>query len=214
MKSSREQILAKLRGRQRPFPHVTPLVTYQPMTPLENDPDILLDRFIHEAQILKAVVHQAMDELNAIQTILYLLGEDSQILAWDVAHIPLPGLAQSLATARINIAQPNDPNIRVGITGANAALAATGSLVLLSGNGRYRTTSLLPPVHIAVITSNQILPTLESWMAAQVTDLDSDFRQSSNIVIISGASRTADIAMELILGMHGPRELHIIILET
>lgn len=52
---------------------------------------------------------------------------------------------------------------------------------------------------------------MESWLAQKRLN---DIRAASNVVIISGASRTADIAMELILGMHGPRELHIILLKN
>jgi L-lactate utilization protein LutC len=63
-----------------------------------------------------------------------------------------------------------------------------------------------------VITSDQILATLEQWISRQRANGLSAFQQISNIVIVSGPSRTADIAMELILGMHGPGELHIVIL--
>ncbi|MCP5101116.1 MAG: lactate utilization protein C, partial [Chloroflexi bacterium] len=82
------------------------------------------------------------------------------------------------------------------------------------GNGRYRTTSLLPPVHIAIMTTDQISPNLESWLANQRAETPDLFKNASNIAIISGASRTADIAMELILGMHGPGKLHIILLSN
>lgn len=62
------------------------------------------------------------------------------------------------------------------------------------------------------LRSTQIVPDLESWMAAQRADGFAAMRGASNIVVVSGPSRTADIAMELVMGMHGPRELHIVLL--
>jgi L-lactate dehydrogenase complex protein LldG len=209
--SSREQILARLRSREKPFPEVHPPEAYQPMTPLAEDGPSLLARFVSEAEALNAVVHQPVDEAQAIQEILKILRSDKMVLAWDWSSIPLSGLQQALESAQITAASPHDSNVRVGISSASAALAATGSLVLCSGKGQYRATSLLPPVHIAVIARQQILPNLEGWIQQQRAEGMSAFQQTSNTVVVSGPSRTADIAMELILGMHGPGELHIII---
>ncbi len=210
--SSREQILTRLRSREKPFPQVLPLAPYQPMTPLVEDEAGLLDRFISEAEDLNAITYQPAGEAQAVQIILDILGEDKTVLAWDWQSIPLSTLPAALEVAHISLAPPQDPGVRVGISGASAALAATGSLVLCSGKGRYRATSLLPPVHIAVITRQQIVANLEVWIQQQRAAGLSAFQQISKVVIISGPSRTADIAMELILGMHGPGELHILIL--
>jgi L-lactate dehydrogenase complex protein LldG len=87
-------------------------------------------------------------------------------------------------------------------------------VVVMSGNGRYRAASLLPPVHIAVVTASQIVPDLESWWALQKAAGLEQIRQHSNIVVITGPSRTADIAMQLVMGMHGPRELHLVLLRN
>ena len=212
--SSRDQILGKLWGRKRPCPDNTPPANPQPMTPFSGDSAALLARFVQEAEALSAAVYQPEDQESAVATILGIVGEDTSVLAWDFDKVPLPLLASALAGANIEIADHADPAVRVGISGADTALAVTGSLVLGSGNGRYRATSLLPPVHIVVITPEQIVPNLESWAAQQNADRQADFRQRSNIVVISGASRTADIAMQLILGMHGPGELHIIIVNS
>jgi L-lactate dehydrogenase complex protein LldG len=210
--SSREAILAKLRTTAQPFPGVQPPTDYQAMSPLETDADGLLARFVTEAEALSAVVHQPGDDEAAVQIILDVLDQDRSVLAWDWSFIALPGLQTALVKAHISVAAPEDPGARAGISGAEAALAATGSLVLFSGPGRFRATSLLPPVHIAVIRRSQILPNLEQWVVEQRADDLRSFRNTSNIVIISGPSRTSDIAMQPILGMHGPGELHILIL--
>lgn len=70
------------------------------------------------------------------------------------------------------------------------------------------------PVHIAVVQSSQIVPNLESWWAEQRAARLEQVRQRSNVVIITGPSRTADIAMQLVMGMHGPQELHLILLNS
>jgi L-lactate dehydrogenase complex protein LldG len=181
---------------------------------MENvDQKALHARFIQEAQALSCHLHQVSDEIAAAQTVLQLLKADKRVTAWDFEQIPCPSLSKSLHEAEIAVAPFGDPSIRVGITGASAALAATGSLVMVSRPGCYRSTSLLPPFHIAIITQDQILPDMESWLAQERQKNLGSF-QAANINIISGPSRTADIAMELILGMHGPGALHIIIIAT
>jgi L-lactate dehydrogenase complex protein LldG len=211
--SSRDQILGRLRqGTRRPFPHSMPPQTYQPVVPLSNrSPATLQLLFIAEAQKAGCVIHQANSPEAAIVAILEIMREDRAVSAWDPAHIPLPGLAEALNKANITRVE-QDASVRVGLTGVDAALAATGSVVVVSGNGRSRAASLLPPTHIAVVAASQIVPDLESWWAAQKAAGLEQIRQYSNIVVITGPSRTADIAMQLVMGMHGPRTLHLVLL--
>lgn len=212
---SREAILGRLREARQPFGDVPDApAEYVPMVPIdERDQAALTARFVAEAEKLAAIVHQVPSPGAAMETILEIVGDDSSIIRWGDERLPLPSFSELLAQAGVKSASPDDPEVRVGVSGADAALAATGSLVVASGPGKYRNASLLTPIHVAVITTDQILPGMESWVAAQSADGLSTFRDSSNVVIISGASRTADIAMELILGMHGPGELHIVLLE-
>ncbi|MEZ4659208.1 MAG: lactate utilization protein [Caldilineaceae bacterium] len=212
--SNRERILNSLRNAPaQPFGPIEKPAAYLPMTPLpDQTPAALRQRFIAEAEKLACRVHPVDSPANALETLLTLLAGDERVISWTPELLPLPNLAATLAQAGITVADPRDPTVRVGISGVDAALAATGSLVLASGGGQYRTASLLPPVHIALVQESQILPDFESWIAAQRAQKLARFRQSSNIVVISGPSRTADIAMQLILGMHGPGELHILLL--
>ncbi len=211
MSKSREQILEKLRQGKRPFPHIAPPANYRPMIPgVERDPAALLARFTQEAEKANCVVHQAPDSEAAIAVVLGLIGEDTAVSVWAMSQIPLPGLEDAL-TARSIAVRGLDADVRIGLTGVDAALAATGSLVVMSGNGRTRAASLLPPIHIAVVTASQILPDLEGWWAQQRKKGLEQTRQASNIVVITGPSRTADIAMQLVMGMHGPKELHIVL---
>ncbi len=95
----------------------------------------------------------------------------------------------------------------VGITSAAYALADTGSLVMLSSAEQARLISLLPPVHVAIIESSRILTGLDELLS--LTPLPADL--SSSMVFITGPSRTADIEQILIRGVHGPGEIHVII---
>ena len=210
--NSRQKILRNLRSAQIPFPATQPVSVHIPVTPLDGHVRHSLQaRFIKEAQALNCQIHQVPDETTAAETVLQLLEADTCVTAWDFEQIPCPSLEKSLHEAEIDLVPFDDPFVQVGITGASAALAATGSLVIVSGPGRHRSTSLLPKLHIAIITQDQFLPNLESWLAQQRKDNLRSY-ETSNINIISGPSRTADIAMELILGMHGPKSLHIIII--
>lgn len=101
----------------------------------------------------------------------------------------------------------------IGVSGADYALADTGTLVLVARNGQPRSVSLLPPVHIAIVRPEQVLsglsdlfPILRSEAAGG--DL------SSAITFITGPSRTADIELTLVVGVHGPQQLHVVLLET
>jgi len=213
MASSRDRILSRLRAADVPFEDVEPLEEYLPVVPLDDvSPEALVARFVEQAKKLLCEVHECQGEANALQVILELIGEDRQVMAWDLANIPLPGLAKSLASAGVTLSAPRDEGARLGITGVDAALASTGTLLQVSAPGRPRLPSLLPPVHVAVVRVEQIMPDFESWIAAQrAAGLDA-FRAASGIILISGPSRTADIAMQTTMGMHGPGELHVVLL--
>ena len=96
----------------------------------------------------------------------------------------------------------------VGITGAEYALADTGTLVVMS-SAEPRLASLLPPVHIAVIEASRILSGLDELLTRVPLPADT----SASMVLITGPSRTADIEQILVRGVHGPGELHVVIVE-
>ena len=100
----------------------------------------------------------------------------------------------------------------IGITGVDYAIAETGSCVLLAKPGTSRLVSLLPPVHIAVVLSNQILPSLDELFTLRSKNfLIGDFDRFMSI--ITGPSRSADIEQTIVTGVHGPGEVHIVLLE-
>ncbi len=98
----------------------------------------------------------------------------------------------------------------IGITDADLAVAETGSLIIISENDAKRLISCLPPIHVAILSKENILDNfleVSEWLRkAQSTG-------RYTVSIITGPSRTADIELEIVIGVHGPHELHVIILE-
>jgi L-lactate dehydrogenase complex protein LldG len=103
----------------------------------------------------------------------------------------------------------------IGVTGADLAIAETGTLVLRSAAGRPRSTSLLPPCHVALFDKARLVETLEqvgialeAWHEGPAADDD-----GAVINFITGPSRTADIELTLTRGVHGPKEVHAVFVE-
>lgn len=112
---------------------------------------------------------------------------------------------KNIATA--DVSRSDLFNYDVGVTGAQAGIAETGTLVLDSSVERNRLTSLVPPIHIAILDASRIHQTLTETLAA----LQSGAEISPAITFITGPSRTADIELTLAIGVHGPQELYVII---
>jgi iron-sulfur cluster protein len=104
----------------------------------------------------------------------------------------------------------------IGISGANLAVAESGTLAIISNEGNARLVTSLPPVHIALITSEKFVQSLEQaiTLIKALTVASSGLKLTSYISFITGPSRTTDIEKELVVGVHGPQELHIIILDN
>lgn len=129
-----------------------------------------------------------------------------KVQTWE-DHLP-PGLLKSLKQAGVQIVHDPDPSVKVGITGALAGVADTGSLLLTAYPGRPSTASLLPEIHIAILEARQIYPDLAAIFEDQ-SPLRQELLEAATAVLISGPSRTADIEMTLTIGVHGPGEVHI-----
>src|SRR5436190_1135771 len=95
----------------------------------------------------------------------------------------------------------------VGITSAQWAIAETGTLVLESGVERHRLVSLVPPVHICIVLTSSIRRSM-----AEILEL-ADVDANPAITFITGASRTSDIELTLAIGVHGPGELYVIVID-
>ena len=97
-----------------------------------------------------------------------------------------------------------------GITRADYAIAETGTLALLSGAGRSRAVSLLPPIHVALVNRGKFVRDLAEFFAKSDAANTAEFPPSA-IIFITGPSRTADIELKLVVGVHGAQELHVVL---
>ena len=184
--------------------------------------DDLVDTFaLHAAAVAAAVSRGNADEALAAVDGVFFASDQRSYLGWADLDDFLPGVTRHLATSG---REPVDPfvghdsaarnadhrrlgNVAVGITGADVAIAASGSVVLQHGPGRPRSASLLVEHHIVLLPVNRIVASLEESLQRV------DLAGTSNVVAITGPSRTGDIDSVLTLGVHGPRHIHIVIVE-
>jgi L-lactate dehydrogenase complex protein LldG len=173
------------------------------------------------AQEVNAVVHGPVSRHGVPRAVAAIAaGHDvSRFMAWD--DLPTSGVVSALAGAGLERVDHTvtegarmEQNLRyldvdVGVTGADGALAESGSLILAHGAGRPRMASLIPEIHIAILEVERIARTLAHW-AHQNPEFVAD---TTNLVLITGPSRTGDIEQQLNLGVHGPRHVHIVMIK-
>ncbi|WP_129630787.1 LutC/YkgG family protein [Candidatus Oscillochloris fontis] len=227
---TRSQILANLHtslASNRPWlesvansaPHTIPPY----VMPAADD---LVEQFAAELRTIAGKVYVVADERAALNQIAALLAErpSPQIIAWDVEQIGLAGLPALLEAHGVTLAASdlhgasrsahlqNMEPLAICISGVEAGIAESGSLVLRHGPGRPRLASLLAPCHIAILRRSQLVRGLGEALALLRNRYDEAiFTTTSNLTLITGPSRTADIEMTLSLGIHGPPEVHVIL---
>ncbi len=104
----------------------------------------------------------------------------------------------------------------VGITGADVVIGETGTIFLVENDGEARMVSIVTPIHIAITEVGAIVPTLAEGLK-KVRSLSKEKYNcglANYVTAISGPSRTADIEFKMAFGMHGPIEVHVIIVGT
>lgn len=156
-------------------------------------PANLVTQFTSELTALSGNVYQTDNPTQSI--IEYLISKNVNRI-----HLQPNVLDETLLrSAGIEFTHDPDPGITVGVTKAQVGLADTGSILEAD---EELLGSLLPEIHIAVLKSEDILPSLPDAMP---------LIQNKNAVFITGPSRTADIEMTLTIGVHGPKELHVFV---
>jgi L-lactate dehydrogenase complex protein LldF len=172
--------------------------------PLSADVRSLANRFSDELTALGGIVHPVSSAGLPGRLAEFLRGRGIEsVFADEVGAQFLPaGPAAGIAVIRVP-----DPAVRCGVTGALAGLADTGTLVLTGGPGRPLTASLLPEVHVALLRASDLLPSLPEALRRP------EVREAAAAVLVSGPSRTADIEMTLTIGVHGPQEIHVFLID-
>jgi L-lactate dehydrogenase complex protein LldG len=128
------------------------------------------------------------------------------------------GVAERLAAAGMEVLTPEDvfwqerlAEAGVGVTGAVAAVAASGSVGVACGPAAPRATSLVPPAHICLVFSGTMVEDLAEALRRFAPDAATEL--PSNLVWVSGPSRSADLELVLTVGVHGPGSVDVVVAE-
>jgi L-lactate dehydrogenase complex protein LldG len=114
--------------------------------------------------------------------------------------------AENAARAGFHVHRGAAPELpEAGVSEALYGLADTGSVVLAASPEEPRARSLLPFAHVSLLREDRILPGLEQLFEAVGGDLP------SALAIVTGPSRSADIEQKLVVGVHGPGEVHVVL---
>ncbi len=153
---------------------------------------------------------------HLIAPAIHITREQAAALLSAEAGEELPSDVQNLvAFARKQLRQ-DFINADIGISGANVAIADSGTLVIVENEGNGRLVTTLPPVHIAILGVEKIVPSLEDATAILQALPRSGTGQkiTSYVSYITGPSRTADIELTMATGVHGPNEVHVVLLDN
>jgi L-lactate dehydrogenase complex protein LldG len=201
----------------------------------------LLERLIEAGKPINLRVIPVPDTAFACSGIVGLAdekqpewGESKSVAAWRHPLVESLGLEGALAGLQVPLRTtgPIDPEAGrerdraeragqradiiasyIGVTGADFCLADTATLVLRNRPGQPRSVALVPSIHIAVITLDQILADMKELFA--LLRWDERYRPeglSNYMSFISGPSKTADIEATMVHGAHGPREVHLFVI--
>ena len=222
MSEAREQILAGIRRslkrgrldagretalRKRVEAHRRNLI---PARAAALDDPGRVDLFVAMAEEVQATVARVASPTAALEEVArYLAAENlpaELVLAPDPSLDDFPWDARPLLRIRRGRAEAGDA---VSLTPCFAAIAETGTLMLISGAETPTTLNFLPDTHIVVVNARQVVATYEDgWDRLRTVDA-----MPRSVNFITGPSRTGDIEQRIELGAHGPRRLHIILVD-
>lgn len=231
----RETILARLAALPEAAPPAG-LARPDAVAPVpDGDPAALIERFVQALERVQVTWQIAASPVIARLTLATGLQEAGikQALSWAAGELPVGGVLEALEVLGIEIITPTPPladirlrpqdlevrrryllgieGIPVGLTGADAAFAATGTLALRHGPGRPLLVHQLPRRHIVLLAASQIYPTMERWLAQRPAGAGQPTSQC--ITLLTGPSRSADIEVTPVFGVHGPGKLHVIVVQ-
>lgn len=145
---------------------------------------------------------------------------ERQVLSWAEDALSVPGLLAVLETVGVHVIVPQFPRLQghvslpkdiervnVGLTGADAALADSGVLVLSSGPGRPALAYQLPRHHYVLLPASRIYADMSAWPTA------AEQLGRGSACLLAGPSASFDIELERAVGVHGPRSLHVLVVQ-
>lgn len=174
-------------------------------------------RFLEELRAIGGYGRRAASPEEVREYVVTLAREKGAklLVRWDVEELDRLGVDDPLKQAGVEVAVWRDledfreaaAGADIGLSTAECAIAETGSLVLTSGPGRGRSVTLLPPTYVAVIAVDQILSTVPE----AIEKYAGDGGVPANVCFHTGPSRSGDIEMTLVTGMHGPGDVRVIL---
>jgi L-lactate utilization protein LutC len=182
--------------------------------PIEDPPA----RFIEELEALGGHARRVATREGARDYVLELARErETKLLVrWDVEELETLGVDGPLGDAGIEVVVWREladfreiaGQADVGLSTAAWAIAETGTLVLEGGPGMGRSVTLLPPTHVAVVPVERILRTVPEAITKYAGH---GGNLPANVCFHTGPSRSGDIEMALFVGMHGPGDVHVVL---
>jgi len=171
-------------------------------------------RFAHELAALGGFAHLVPNSQAAVATVFDLAQarKARRVFLGEGALVDPLRLADQLASNGMEVILSDTSRDAIfaadlGISGVDALIAETGSIVQASRPGQPRSLSLLPPCYIAIADRSQLYADLFDWFDTfPVGDLP------ASISLITGPSKTGDIELKLVTGVHGPGEVHVILM--
>lgn len=215
MSSAREEVLGKLRaslGRTSgsPLPPVPATGRVGPRTAGHQDAEI--EQLFTEIGKLTGITRRlaSRDELRSALADLVNAEQVKKATLWTTPELQVLNVAGTLTALGVEIVSPQaDTRLvaecELGVTGVDAALPETGTLLLRSSPEKPRVVSLLPRVHLAILRPAALRADLHQAFAEVKTD--------GYCVLVTGPSRTADIELTLTIGVHGPKSLYVWLLD-
>ena len=178
----------------------------------------LLALFTARVEEVDGVVHRVADDGDIGQRVVEIAVHQQirSFMVWDELRTTVGERLTGAGLAEISgevgqtdrlAHQLGYMDLGIGVTGAEAGLAESGTVVLRSGPGRPRMASVIPLVHVAILRADRIHRSLSHWAAEAATEIS----DAANVVLITGPSRTADIEQHINVGVHGPRAVHIVV---
>lgn len=181
-----------------------------------GDAETLVKRFIAFAEEVAATVHRVASPDDVPGAVAkFLAGHNlptELVMAPDPALDAYPWANQPLLTIERRAGRPDDVT---SVTGAALGIAETGSLMVRSGAKTPQSLHFMPPNHVAILRSADIVGSYETaWasLRARMAAAGEDFPPRT-VTMITGPSRTSDIEKTSYVGIHGPHKLHIILVE-
>jgi len=200
--AARDQILRSIREHLAASAPPAP-VRLVPRPPSPADDSDLVARFTSQLEAAGAQWTLVRGEAEAARALRRVLADAG---AKRVAGSDAPLVTRLLPERLVDLSRDDLFSCDAGVTTAQWGIAETGTLVLESARERSRLASLVPPVHVAILSTRCICPSLGDALAR----VDP---ASHAITLITGPSRTSDIELTLVVGVHGPQTVHVLLLE-